>query len=245
MTNMHEGPILRWLATTGAAGDDEVALACGITTGAARARLRALQGDGLARSERLLHGAPALHVLTRAGLRAAGRPELGVVALSASSFAHHLAVGRVAAALTSRGAEVCGERELRVWECAEGRALASAEVGYLRDGSIALHRPDLVCTGAGLPIAIEVELTVKAPERLRAIVRGWARSRVVAGVVYYAAPAAARALARALRSEYAEGRVAVLALERAGELPPFDRRVPTQAGRSVGRRIESLTARRP
>jgi len=70
-----------------------------------------------------------------------------------------------------------------------------------------------------LPIAVEVELTVKAPARLRAIVRGWARSRRVAGVIYYAAPAPARARERAVAEERAAAQVRVLELARAGELP--------------------------
>jgi hypothetical protein len=94
-------------------------------------------------------------------------------------------------------------------------------VGHARDGAVAWHRPDLVCWGRHAPIAIEVELTAKAPTRLRMIVRGWARSRLVRGVVYYATPHAARALFCALRSEGAGERVAVLPLERAGALPEF------------------------
>jgi len=177
--------ILDWLAAIGAGSAGELAASCGLSQRATGARLRALEGAGLTRSLRLLHGAPALHVLTRRGLRAAGRPELEPVAISASGFAHLLAVARVAVALGNAGHRVSGERELRAWERAEGRPLASAEVGLARDGTVALHRPDLVCWGEGAPVAVEVELTVKAPARLRTIVRGWARSRLVGGVVYY------------------------------------------------------------
>ena len=213
--------ILDWLAAIGAGSAGELAASCGLSPRATGARLRAMEDAGLTRSLRLLHGAPALHVLTRRGLRAAGRPELDPVAISASGFAHLLAVARVAVALGNAGHRVGGERELRAWERAEGRPLASAEVGLARDGTVALHRPDLVCWGAGAPIAIEVELTVKAPARLRTIVRGWARSRLVGGVVYYATPPATRALRRALRSECAGDRVAVIPLDRAGSLPGF------------------------
>ena len=220
----HDRPthaILDWLAAIGAGSAGELAAACGLSPRATAARLRAIEDAGLSRSLRLLHGAPALHALTRRGLRAAGRPELDPLAISASGFAHLLAVGRVAVALGNAGQQVGGEHELRAWERAEGRPLASAEVGRARDGTVALHRPDLVCWGAGAPIAIEVELPVKAPARLRTIVRGWARSRLVGGVVYYAMPAAERALRRALRSESADDRVAVIPLDRAGELPGF------------------------
>ena len=214
--------ILDWLARIGAGSAAEIAAVCGLTPRTAASRLRTLEQEGAVRSQRLLHGAPALHALTRAGLRAAGRAELDPVIASAAGFAHLLHVARVAVALEQAGHIVGGERELRAFERLEARPLVSAEIGFAADGSVARHHPDLVCWGPGRPIAIEVELTVKAPERLAAIVRGWARSRLVGGVVYYATPAAARALGRAQRSESAGGRVAVLALEAAGEVPPFE-----------------------
>jgi DNA-binding MarR family transcriptional regulator len=213
--------MLAWLATTGAAPAEELAAAGGVTLRAAQARLRSIERAGLASSQRLLHGEPALYALTRRGLQAAGRPELEAVRISASGFAHALAVARVATALREAGERVGGERELRAFERLAGSALASAAVGLARDGTTAWHRPDLVCWRPGATIAVEVELTVKAPERLRAIVRGWARSRIVAGAVYYATPAASRAVAAAVASESSDELVAVLALERAGELPLF------------------------
>jgi DNA-binding transcriptional ArsR family regulator len=117
--------ILDWLAAIGAGSAGELAASCGLSLRATSARLRAMEDAGLTRSLRLLHGAPALHALTRRGLRAAGRPELDPVAVSASGFAHLLAVARVAVALGDAGHRVGGERELRAWERAEGRPLAS------------------------------------------------------------------------------------------------------------------------
>lgn len=204
--------ILAWLARIGAGSAEQLAAGCGLTARVTAARLRALEHADAVRSQRLLHTAPALYTLTRRGLRVAGRPELDPVAVSVPGFAHLLAVGRVAVALEREGREVGGERELRAFERLEGRPLASAEIGLARDGTVALHRPDLVCWEGGRPVAIEVELTVKAPVRLATIVRGWARSRLVGGVVYYATPSAARALARAIRDENASQRVVVVPL---------------------------------
>jgi len=204
--------ILAWLARIGAGSAEQLAAGCGLRPRVTAVRLRALEHAGAVRSQRLLHTAPALYTLTRRGLRVAGRPELDPVAVSVSGFAHLLAVGRVAVALEREGREVGGERELRAFERLEGRPLASAEIGLAHDGTVALHRPDLVCWEGGLPVAIEVELTVKAPARLATIVRGWARSRLVAGVVYHATPSAARALARAIRDENAGRRVVVVPL---------------------------------
>ena len=213
--------MLDWLAATGAASASELAAVAALSSRTVATRVRALEQAGLLSSAELLRGEPALHALTRRGLRAAGRPELDPVAISTSSFGHCLAVARVALALRAAGEHVGGERELRAFERIEGTPLASAAVGLARDGATAWHRPDLVCWRAGPPLAIEVELTVKAPERLRTIVRGWARSRLVEGVVYYASPSAARALNAAVRIEVAHEAVAILALERAGELPAF------------------------
>jgi hypothetical protein len=141
--------------------------------------------------------------------------------------------------------QIHGERELRALERTHGRALASAELGYAADGSIALHRPDLVVWSALGPIAVEVELTVKAPRRLRAIVRGWARSRLVAAVVYYASAHAQRALAAACRSEQAEDRIAVMPLDGAGQLADFDRASAAVlvAGRRRIRSVSSIPSR--
>jgi DNA-binding transcriptional ArsR family regulator len=221
LTEVSMAAILDWLAATGAASTIELEVIAGLSRRALAARLRSLEQAGLVRSTALLRGEPALHVLTRAGLRAAGRPELESVAISAASFGHHLALARAAVALRAAGERVGGEHELRAFERLEGRPLASAAVGLARSGEIAWHRPDLVCWRPGLPVAVEIELTVKAPERLRGIVRGWARSRLVEGVVYYATPAAARAVSAAVRRESAESAVAVLALELAGDLAEF------------------------
>jgi hypothetical protein len=220
--------ILAWLAGIGAAALSEVADAAGLSVASTASRMRRLERDGLVRPVRLLHGEPALCVVTRGGLRAAGRPELAPPRVSHSGFAHLLECGRVAVALERAvgGAfSVHSERELRAWERSSGVPFASAELGFSAVGATELHRPDLVCCGAGgsrrgLPIAVEVELTVKAPARLREIVRGWARSRRVAGVVYYAAPAALRALERVVVDERAGEQVHLLALAQMGELPP-------------------------
>ena len=219
--------ILDWIARIGAAAAADVAARFELSPAQARARLQAAQRAGTLEAVRLLHGQAALHVATPAGLRAAGLAELRPCRVSPAGFAHLREVARTAVALERAFPElaVVGERELRRWESDSARPIATADVGRGPDGLPARHRPDLVLWPAPLvgqpgarPVAvIEVELTVKAPVRLATIVRGWARSRLVAGVVYYATPAAARALARAIAGESAGERVVVAALEAAGE----------------------------
>jgi hypothetical protein len=78
------------------------------------------------------------------------------------------------------------------------------------------------------PVAVEVELTVKAPERLEEICRGWARAHWVAGALYLASPEAQRAVERAIDRAYAHERVVVVPLE---ALPAraIERTVPSSA----------------
>jgi DNA-binding Lrp family transcriptional regulator len=208
-----EAVVLGWLAGVGAAGLAEIADLAGVSEPSAAARLRALARDGLVRQLRLLAAEPALWAITAGGLRAAGRPDLTPARVSPSGFLHILECARTARALerTAGGAySVHSERELRSWERA-GQLVASAELGYGSQPD--RHRPDLVLLRRReLPIAIEVELTVKGPARLRAIVRAWARSRRVSLVIYYASDPAARALERAVELERAATRVRVLRL---------------------------------
>ncbi len=112
-----------------------------------------------------------------------------------------------------------GERELRRDERERGVSLASARLGIGPDGGPLLHRPDLVLwpersrAGDGLPVAVEVELTIKAPRRLTEICRAWARCRTVAGVLYIAAPEVARALKRAIDRARAQTRIVVVGFD--------------------------------
>src|SRR5207237_5477139 len=112
--------------------------------------------------------------------------------VSPANALHLIACAAVAAGLERCYPDhsVMGERELRRQERARGAPLASARVGSGPAGEQPLHRPDLVlwpaAAGGGLPVAVEVELAVKAPRRLAAICRGWARCREVAGVLYLA-----------------------------------------------------------
>lgn len=106
------------------------------------------------------------------------------------------------------------ERELRIVESDEDKLLASVKLGELPGGRPALHRPDLALIGRdNRVLAIEVELSIKAPRRLQTICRAYARARHLAHVYYLATPSVARAVLRAVVEVRAEDRVAVMALE--------------------------------
>lgn len=177
-------------------------------------RLAVAVEAGLLEQVRLLHGEPGLYVATRRGLRWTGLEPLGPCRVSVGEFAHWQACARLAAALGASGQPVWSERELRAAEREAGRLIASVRVGQ----SDRLHRPDLVLPSGAerAVVAVEVELSVKSPRRLEAICRAWARARHVARVRYYAAPAPARALDRAMRAVRAEDVIEIRRLPWAG-----------------------------
>ncbi len=96
------------------------------------------------------------------------------------------------------------------------------------------HCPDLVLwprdPDGGLPVAVEVELTIKAPARLAEICQAWTRTRQVAGVLYLAPPEVERALLRAIDRVHAHDRVVVVPLRALPNGPaeaPAERTVPS------------------
>ena len=223
--------IVRWAAGLGAVTAESVAEHLGIGVASARGRLLAAEGAGLLKRCRPLVGRPALYSLTRAGLRAGGMLALDPCRVSAANTLHLIECARVAVALERCYPDyrVQGERELRSEERERGCVLASAELGVGARGEALRHCPDLVLwpvDGNGLPVVVEVELTIKAPERLAAICRAWARARCVAGVVYLAAPDVERAVRRAIDRADAHERVVAVPL---GALPaayPAERTLP-------------------
>ncbi len=210
-------PLLRWAAGLGAVTAEALALREGCGLHRARGRLSAACRAGLLRRARPLRAEPSLYTVTGAGLAAGGLPEARSGRVSPTGARHAIACATAAALLEGiyPGSEVIGEGELRRREREPGGPYASAILDVRPDGSSVLHRPDLVLVAPGsvLPTAAEVELTVKAPERLDRICRAWARCRHVAGVLYLADPAARGALERAVGRVGAGERILVLDLE--------------------------------
>ncbi len=211
--------IVRWTARMGAVTAEALAHRDHTSVASARARLLAAGRAGLLSRRRPLAGEPALYTVTRAGLNACGERGLDPCRVSASNALHCIVCAEVAAALEHcyPDHDLLGERELRRDERELGRPLASAHLGLGPAGAPLLHRPDLVLLPSRpceqLPIAVEVELTVKAPRRLAGICLAWARCRSVAGVLYLVPGEVERALERAIETARAGERIAVVQLE--------------------------------
>lgn len=225
--------VVRWVAGLGAVTAAALAARDGTTVAAARAQLGTLEKAGWLVRERPLTGQPALYAATRAGLRLSGLRGLDPCHVSAAGAQHLIECARVAAALERCYPDhhVLGERELRRDERERGVSLASASLGEGPRGELLLHRPDLVLLRAvpvlwnsdrpesghdlmkEMPIAVEVELTIKAPRRLVEICRAWARCRTIAGVLYLAPPTVQRALVRAIERSAAHERIVVVGLD--------------------------------
>jgi hypothetical protein len=141
----------------------------------------------------LVRAEPTLLRATRAGLRYAGLG-LEVATVSPGSINHWLVCASTALLLAEEADldQVLSDRELRLYERIEGKPIASAKMGEHPSGAQALHRPDLAIVADGRRLAVEVELTPKAPGRLARIVRAWRRASWVDEVRYYCAPGAAR-----------------------------------------------------
>jgi hypothetical protein len=218
--------IIQWTARMGAVTAEALACREGTSVASARSRLVAAERGGLVSRRRPLAGHPALYTITRAGLRGSGLQGFEPCRVSSSTALHMIVCAGVAVALEFAYPDhhVMGERELRRAETERGGLLASARLGGGPSGDPLLHRPDLVLwstnSDRGRPVAVEVELTVKAPRRLAEICRAWARARHVAGVLYIATPSVERALERAIERVQAAERIAVAplgALAGAGE----------------------------
>jgi hypothetical protein len=221
MQTSRDQEIVQWVGELGAAGAAEVGRRFGMGRSWTYHRLRTLVRDGLLTERRLLYQLPGLYVATAEGLRWCGLERLGVYRVGPGSFEHARQVASTAAQLhlALPGSRVIGEREIRTEEAEQGELIASIKLGELPGGRPGLHRPDLALLAPnGRIAAVEVELSVKAPRRLHAICRGWARARHVDAAYYLAAPAPARAVARAITETRAEDRITVLPLAGAPEL---------------------------
>jgi hypothetical protein len=156
---------LRWLARVDVAGLEPWGLAMGFGWRATYSHAQRLQAAGLA--VRLYDREGSVIAITRGGRRLVcgngGGPRLG--ATRGLGLRHARAVSWIAALLTVRGRSWVSDRELR--ERPDWR------VPVFWPNSHGTHRPDAGAVVGGRRVAVEVELSHKAPRRLRAILAGY------------------------------------------------------------------------
>jgi hypothetical protein len=204
--------LVRFVGRYGAVAIPHVMLVFGIGRSMAYRRVARCVERGLLERLDLVRGEPTLLRATRAGLRNAGLP-LEVATVSPGSVKHWIVCASTALLLAQEAGleHVISDRELRFYERVEGKPIASAKMGEHPSGALALHLPDLAIVTHERRVAIEVELTPKAPRRLERIMRGWRRASWVDEVRYYCAPGIARrAVERAVRKTRSTERVRVL-----------------------------------
>ncbi|MEK6326785.1 MAG: hypothetical protein AABM66_04565 [Actinomycetota bacterium] len=203
--------LVGWIARMGAVGIGHVQARFGICRSVSYEVVARLVEASLIERIATLPGDPTLLCATPQGIIYA-RLGLPPARVTPGAVDHWLACADTALWAERRWAadSLMSERELRFAELDASKPIASAIVGELPDGRPRLHRPDLVVHHEGLTMAIEVELTPKAPRRLLTIVRAWRRARQVDQVLYLCPPGPTqRAVERAVESAYAQERVIV------------------------------------
>jgi hypothetical protein len=170
-------------------------------------RVAVLIEAGLLERLDLLRSQPSLLHATRDGLRYAGLG-MGVAKVSPGAVDHWVRCATVALDLGERHGRdrVLTEREIVAIEALEGRSVARAMLDS--GGRERFHRADLaVLTEEGV-IAVEVELTPKAPRRLEELIRAWRWAiggREVSEVRYLCEPGQTRRLVeRVVKNVHAE-----------------------------------------
>jgi len=182
---------------------------------AAYRRVATCVDAGLLEGIELLRSEPRLLRASREGLRYAGLG-LPVAEISPGTVDHWLRCTSTALQIAKKlGDErVLTEREIVLAEQIAERPIASAEVGSLPDGKPRMHRADLAILADGGTVAVEVELTPKAPRRLETLIRAWRRA-ISAGTVvevhYLCEPGQTRsAVERAVANAQAQDFIAIL-----------------------------------
>jgi hypothetical protein len=158
-------------------------------------------------------------IATRAGLSYAGLG-LPVATISPATVTHMLRCTFLAIRIEQLhpNRRVLTEREIILEEAIRGRRFASVVVGRFR-GKPKMHRADLLVESEGEKgerwlVPFEVELTPKAPARLRTIIAAWRDAVRVDrfALVYYSCEPGhtCRAVERAIASTHAKGAVEIM-----------------------------------
>jgi DNA-binding MarR family transcriptional regulator len=195
--------MLAWIARFRFVTADVLAERFQLTPQRVNARLRRLEAEGLVERDRAAQTVPRAVFVTGRGARRLGlRPRRAP--RTHAQREHEQAIARLVArlerALEPPDRRVLTEREQRAAQTA-GHARYSVALRQTRYGERE-RWPDIVLESSGGRIAIEIELSLKAPERLKRILAGYAATRHYDEVHYLVTePALASRLATLARTD--------------------------------------------
>lgn len=204
--------LVRLVGRHGVLTIEQAMRATGVGRTATYRRVAALIEAGLLERLDLLRSQPSMLHATRDGVRYAGLG-MGVAKVSPGAVEHWLRCTTVALDLGERYGHdrVLTEREIAASEALEGRSVARAMLDS--GGRERFHRADLAVLAEEGVIAIEVELTPKAPRRLESLMRAWRRAVIsgdVARVHYVCEPGRTRRLVERVVRNVRAGNVIVI-----------------------------------
>jgi hypothetical protein len=206
--------LVRLVGRHGVMTVEQAMRATGVGRTAAYRRAAVLIEAGLLERLDLLRSEPSLLHATRDGLRYA-KLAMPVATVSPGTVDHWVRCVTAALDLGKRYGHdrVLTERDIVSTEILEDRSIAKARLGGGDGNGVErFHRADLAVLSEEGVIAIEVELTPKAPRRLEELIRAWRRSlgREVSGVRYLCEPGQTRRLVeRVVKKVKADGLIQI------------------------------------
>ena len=170
-----DADILKWINGFGFATADQIQSYMGVYKATCYARLKKLVEGGYLSRERILHGQARIHKVTKKGTIASGDHIGGVQEIRLGTFRHDLRLVDLALELSGQtGGTFVPQRQIRHDEGLSG----VGQFGHVSDGH-------LYIPGEEKPIAIELELSVKARSRLNSIINRYGADLSVKEIWYY------------------------------------------------------------
>jgi len=170
-----DAALLRWINGFGFASAEQITRYMGVYKATAYTRIKKLIDHGYLDRKRILHGQGRIHILTKKGILACSDHIRPVGDIRLGTFLHDLALVDLALDLSeATGGEFIPQRRLRHDEGLSG----VGHFGRVSDGYLHLK-------GEDKPIAIELELSVKARSRLNSIITDYGSDLSVKEIWYF------------------------------------------------------------
>ena len=166
--------ILHWINGFGFASVKQIKDFMQVKTTAAHVRIKKLVDDGYLKKDRILHGQAKVHKLTPKGRMICEDALYHLTDINLGTFRHDYLLIDLAIYLERKtGGSFIPPRRIRHNEGLSG----VGQIGHIPDGYLII--------GEDKPIAIELELSVKAHARIKDIIHGYGGDLSVKEVWYY------------------------------------------------------------